>query len=207
MRRMVMIGVACVVAGGLQPRAQSLAPFTTEDMLKVATAAVLDLSEDGSRVAIAVRTLQDNAVTDHRRFGDPTYVAATLVELRVIDTRTGNADRPFKQLMNVRQAAWSRDGARLALLTTSESAERLPVTTAWIWDTARRTLTEVPRKASIAATSDLTWLPDGSRLIVALRDAADEKASQAAFQHAHRRPDCRALVTRYVPGLGQPPPR
>ena len=80
-------------------------------MLKVATASVLDLTEDGARVAIAVRTLQDNADTDHRRFGDPTYVAPTMVDLRVIDTRTGAAERPFKQLMNVRQAAWSRDGA------------------------------------------------------------------------------------------------
>jgi dipeptidyl aminopeptidase/acylaminoacyl peptidase len=183
--RSVLIGGAAVVvlmSGPASPRAQSLAPFTAEDMLKVATASVLDVTEDGSHVAIAVRTLQDNAETDHRRFGDPTYVAAAMVDVRIIETRTGRTERPFKQLMNARQAAWSRDGARLALLTTAEDADRLPVTTAWVWDAARHVVGEVPRKVSISATSDLAWLPDGSGLIVALRDAADDKASQAAFK-------------------------
>jgi len=117
--RSVLIGGAAVVvllSGAASPGAQSLAPFTAEDILKVATASVLDLTEDGSYVAIAVRTLQDNAETDHRRFGDPTYVAAAMVDVRIIETRTGRTERPFKQLMNARQAAWSRDGARLALL-------------------------------------------------------------------------------------------
>jgi dipeptidyl aminopeptidase/acylaminoacyl peptidase len=183
--RSVLIGGAAVVvllSGPASLRGQSLAPFTAEDMLKVATASVLDVTEDASHVAIAVRTLQDNAVTDHRRFGDPTYVAAAMVDVRIIETRTGRTERPFKQLMNVRQAAWSRDGTRLALLTTAEDADRLPVTTAWVWDAARHALSEVPRNVSISATSDLAWLPDGSRLIVALRDAADDKTSQAAFK-------------------------
>ena len=183
MRRVVVLAVALVVgASGIAvPGAQQLAPFTAEDMLKVATASVLDLSEDGARVAVTVRTLQDNAETDHRRFGDPTYVPATLVDLRVIDTKSGASERPFKQLMNVRQGAWSRDGGRLAILTTTEGADRGPVTTAWIWDAARRTLNEVPRRAPIAANSELSWTADG-RLIVAIRDAADDQSAQAAFK-------------------------
>ena len=81
-------------------------------MLKVATASVLDLSEDGRRVAVGVRRLEDNAETNHRRFGDPTYVAPSMVELMVFDTRTGAVDRVVQGPMNVRQAAWSRDGSR-----------------------------------------------------------------------------------------------
>jgi dipeptidyl aminopeptidase/acylaminoacyl peptidase len=167
-----------------QTVAQVNAPFTAEDMLKVATAAVLDLTEDGGRVAVAVRTLEQNATTDHRRFGDPTYIAPSMVDVVVYETRTGRSDKVFKQLMTVRQAAWSRDGLRLALLTTSENAEQLPVTTAWVWDSVRRTLTEVPRRAgsTIAANSELTWLPDGSKLVVALRDVNDDRAAQAAFK-------------------------
>ena len=184
MRRVLMLAVALVAltSGATIPAAQQLAPFTAEDMLKVATASVLDLSEDGTRVAVTVRTLQDNAETDHRRFGDPTYAAPVLVDLRVIDTRSGASERPFKQLMNVRQAAWTRDGSRLAILTTAESADRSPVTTAWIWDAGRKSLNEVPRRAPIAANSELAWMADGSRLIVALRDAADNEAAQAAFK-------------------------
>jgi dipeptidyl aminopeptidase/acylaminoacyl peptidase len=157
-------------------------PFTAEDMLKVASASILDLSEDGARLAIAVRTLENNATTDHRRFGDPTYIAPALVDVVVYDTRSGAADKVFRQLMNVRQAAWSRDGVKLALLTTTENTEQLPITTAWIWDAVRRTLVEVPRKVSIAATSDLAWLPDGSKLVVATRDVAEDRRAQAAFK-------------------------
>jgi dipeptidyl aminopeptidase/acylaminoacyl peptidase len=175
---------AAVFAISLAPesRAQTLTPFDAADMLKVATASVLDLTEDGRRVAVAVRTLEDNATTDHRRYGDPTYVPPNLVNVVIYDTRTGTSDRVFKQLMTVRQATWSRDGARLALLTTAEDAQRQPVTTAWIWDAGRRTLSEVPRKQPIAANSGLHWLPDGSQLVVAVRDPADDRAAEATFK-------------------------
>ena len=165
-----------------QSRAQSLSPFAAADMLKVATASVLDLSDDGARVAVAVRKLEDNATTDHRRYGDPTYVPSNLVDVVVYDTRTGTSDRVFKQLMTVRQAAWSRDGSRLALLTIAEDPQRRPITTAWIWDAQRRTLSDVPSKQAIAANSGLEWLPDGSQLVVALRDPADDRAAEAAFK-------------------------
>jgi dipeptidyl aminopeptidase/acylaminoacyl peptidase len=172
--------VALLVA---QPAAQTQSAFTAEDILKVATASVLDLAEDGSRVAVAIRKLEDNATTDHRRFGDPTYVAPAMVDLVVFDTRSGPSERVFKQLTNVRQVAWSRDGAKLAVLTAAENAERLSVTTAWVWDAARRSLAEVPSQsgATIAANSELSWTPDGSKLIVALRDPAEDRAARAAF--------------------------
>src|SRR5687767_1618258 len=148
MRNLCLTGVA-VLALSVAPRpaAQTLSPFTAEDILKVSTASVLDLSEDGTRLAVSVRKLEDNATTDHRRFGDPTYVAPSLVDVVVYDTRSGASDKVFKQLMNVRQAAWSRDGSKLALLTTAESTDRLPVTTAWVWDVSQRRLTEVPGRS------------------------------------------------------------
>ena len=70
-----------------------------------------------------------------------------MVEVVVIDTHTGRADKVFKQLMNVRQAAWSRDGARLALLTTSEIAEQPAGHDRLGLGRGRaRTLAEVPRR-------------------------------------------------------------
>jgi dipeptidyl aminopeptidase/acylaminoacyl peptidase len=183
MRRLLLLAVAVSVSGAADRgvSAQAPSPFTAEDMLDVATANVLDFSEDGSRVAVAVRTLRDNAVTDHRRFGDPTYPPPSRVDLRVIDTRSGETDRPFKQLMNVRQASWSRDAAKLAILTAGESGPGRTVTSLWVWDPARKQLAEVPRRATIAVTSDLIWLPDGSRLVVALRDEADDRVARESF--------------------------
>src|SRR5262245_54158623 len=116
MRRNYVAVAVLVAVAASRPGAQVNSAFTAEDMLKVATASVLDLTEDGSRVAVALRTLENNATTDHRRFGDPTYVAPSLVDVMVYDTRSGRGDKVFKELMNVRQAAWSRDGLRLALL-------------------------------------------------------------------------------------------
>ena len=88
------------------PKAQSPDVFTADDILKVATVSVLDFSDDGHRVAAASRRLYDNAEINHRRYGDPTYFAPSMVELLVIDTRTGAIDRPSKGLLNIRQAAW-----------------------------------------------------------------------------------------------------
>jgi len=183
MRRQLLV-VLCFWTFVAPAGAQTTSAFTAADMLKVASASVLDLAEDGSRVALSIRTPEHNATTDHRRFGDPTYVAPAMVDLLVVDTRTRQSDRVFKQLMHVRQAAWSRDATKLAILTTAESADRLPITTAWVWEAGRRALTEVPKRPglAIAANSELAWRADGSRLVVALRDVADDRKAQAAFR-------------------------
>ena len=68
-----------VVAALTAPAAQSLDPITAEDILNVRTANVLDFSDDGRRVAIGARRLYDNAETNHRRYGDPTYFAPSMV--------------------------------------------------------------------------------------------------------------------------------
>ena len=178
------IATVVVVTALSSPAAQSLDPISAEDTLKVQTASVLDLSEDGRFVAIGARRLYDNAETNHRRYGDPTYFAPSMVELRVIDTRTGASDRVGKGLMNVRQAAFTRNGSKLALLTASESSTGLPLTSLWVYDMAAKTLVEVPRSrgAEVAANSELSWTSDGSRLFVALRAPEDDAAAQAAFK-------------------------
>ena len=173
-----------VVAALTAPGAQSLDPITAEDILNVRTANVLDFSDDGRRVAIGVRRLYDNAETNHRRYGDPTYFAPSMVELLVIDTTTGGADRVGRGLMNVRQAAFTTNGSRLAVLTAAETAAGLPTTTLWVYDADRKALAEVPRRAGadVAANSELAWTPDGSKLFVALRKPEDDQAAQAAFK-------------------------
>src|SRR5262245_41370397 len=90
--------------------------FTAEDMLKVSTASVVDLSDDGRRAAVAVRRAYDNAEVDNRRFGDPTYIAPSQVKLLVVDTTSGATDTVFRDLANVRQAAWSHVGRRLVVV-------------------------------------------------------------------------------------------
>ena len=184
MKRFAALIIVLVTLTLSAPSAQSGTPISAEDILKVATAAVLDLSDDGRRVAVGVRRLFDNAETNHRRYGDPTYVTPSMVEVRVVDTATGTADRVGSGLMNVRSAAFAPDASRLALLTASETAAGVPVTTLWVYEIGGKRLTQVPRSvgAEVAANSDLAWTPDGTKLFVALRDPADDRAAQASFK-------------------------
>lgn len=65
MRTLVAAGVLLLTV--TSSTAQQREAFTADDILKVATLTVLDLSEDGRRVAASARRLRDNAVTDHHR--------------------------------------------------------------------------------------------------------------------------------------------
>ena len=158
--------------------AQAGRAFTAEDMLKISTATVLDLSDDGRRAAVSIRRAYDNAEVDNRRYGDPTYLPPSRVTLQVIDTQTGAAQSPFSRLVEVRQAAWSHDGRRLAILTASNGGPA----GLHIWDAERKAMTEVPRKAPVAPGSGLEWTADDSRLIVALRNPEHDRAAAERFK-------------------------
>ena len=164
--------------------AQQATPFTPDDMLKVASVSVLDTTEDGARLAISIRRPIDNETMNHRRYGDPTYLAPSRVALEIIETKTGTKDRPFKDLVNVRDVAWSRDGKRLAILLAKEAAtvDGFPTTTLHLWDAEKKTLSEVKPAQPIAINSALAWSPDGASLVVALRNADLDREARKTFQ-------------------------
>ena len=159
-------------------------PFTAEDILKVSTVSILDVTEDGARVATSVRRPHDNDFTDHRRYGDPTYLAPSRVRLEIVDVRSGAKDAPFKDLVNVRDVAWSRDGKRLAILLGHEptSADGFPSTSLHLWDADSKALTAVKPAQPIALNSSLAWTTDGASLIVALRSPELDREARAAFR-------------------------
>jgi dipeptidyl aminopeptidase/acylaminoacyl peptidase len=171
-----------------RPAAQSAAPFTAEDMQRVATVNVLDLSEDGRLVAAAIRRPIDNPETDHGRFGDPTYLNPARASIVVFDTRTGRSWTPFKDLVEARAAAWSRDGRQLAILTASAAptdgpGKGLPATALHIWDAEKQALKQVAvGSAHVSANSGLDWTPDGRRVIVTVRTSEEERAGRARFE-------------------------
>jgi dipeptidyl aminopeptidase/acylaminoacyl peptidase len=187
-RTLLAAAVLLTVAG--RPVVQAQAPqsataFSAEDILKVTTAAVLDVSDDGRYVAYTTRRAADNATTDHRRYGDPTYLAPSAVRLFVAGTATGGSTPVLPDLADIRQAAWSRAGTHLAFLhVQAGSASADPVVRLRIWDAARKALRDVPLKAEtrIAANSSLAWSPDGSRVIVALRSPAREDEARTRFK-------------------------
>ena len=164
--------------------AQQPTPFTADDMLKVASVSVLDTTEDGARIAISIRRPIDNETVNHRRYGDPTYLAPSRVMLEIIETQTGAKERPFKDLVNVRDVAWSRDGKRLAILLAKDAAtaEGFPTTTLHLWDADKKVLSDVKPAQPIAVNSTLAWSPDGTSLVVALRNAELDREARKTFQ-------------------------
>ena len=158
--------------------------MSAEDTLKVQTAAILDLSEDGRLVAVGARRLFDNAETNHRRYGDPTYFAPSMVELRVDDTRTGATDKVGKGLMNVRQAAFTRNGSKLAVLTAAESSAGLPLTSLWVYDVRPRHWLKCHDSAAprLEQHPSCRGHPTAGELFVALRSPADDVTAQTAFK-------------------------
>jgi dipeptidyl aminopeptidase/acylaminoacyl peptidase len=167
------------------PQAQ-VARFTAEDMLKVVTVSVLDLSEDGRLVAVTERRGYDNAEVDNYRYGDPTYLAPTAVRLAVIDTFTGGRTLPLgDRLLNVRQAAFSRDGQRLAVLVAAAGPNAgAPRVALFVWSAATGASAEVVVKSAnaLAANSSLEWSADGARVIASLRNPARDAEAAGRFK-------------------------
>ncbi|MGE5834993.1 MAG: prolyl oligopeptidase family serine peptidase [Acidobacteriota bacterium] len=167
------------------------ARFTAEDMLKIVTASVQDLSEDGRLVVVTERRTYDNAETDNYRYGDPTYLAPLAVRLVVIDTQTGERKLPLGDVLsNVRQAALSRDGKRLAILVAAPPSAAEPVIALLVWPTSGGPAMPVPitSASSILPTSTLDWTPDGSRVIVSMRTPARERQAAERFAALTRGP-------------------
>ena len=158
---------------------QSPAPFTVDDLLDVANVSAADLSDDGRWLAATTTTLRDRIGIDNSRFGDPTYIAPSLAEVLIIDTQSGKAQKLFTNKQQVRGLKWSPDASRLALLILRNGAFE-PV----IWERATNKWQNVtlPPSQRVAENSELTWTPDGARLLLTVRPAEWWTKARAAFE-------------------------
>jgi len=159
--------------------------LTAEDLLKVTTASVLDISDDGRSVAYATRRAFDNATTDHYRYGDPTYITPAAVGLFVVDTATGASRPVLPDLADVRQAAWSHGGSQLAFLQLLPGAAAAgPVVRLRVWDAGKNTVRDIVLRgdARIAVNSSLDWSTDDTRIILALRSRERDDEARKRFK-------------------------
>jgi dipeptidyl aminopeptidase/acylaminoacyl peptidase len=143
--------------------------FTAETALDVVTYTIRDLSDDGVWLAATSGTRRDRLGIDHRRDGDPSYVAPALQRLWAINTGTGAAREVFPEKRDVRAAAWSPDGRRLAVLVLQGEAFALAV---WDRESAKLTWPRLPPDRYVAENSELSWSRGGDRVLLALRSRA-----------------------------------
>jgi len=187
-RTLLAAGLVLAVAAGPVAHGQAGQPgsaLTAEDLLKVTAASVLDVSDDGRSVAYTTRRAFDNATTDHRRYGDPTYVAPSAVRLFVVDTGTGVSTPILPDLADIRQAAWSHRGSLLAFLQLQPgTAGADPVMRLRVWDAGRNAVRDITLKndARISVNSSLSWSADDTRIILALRSRARDDEARKRFK-------------------------
>ena len=158
--------------------AQEMRGFTTEIALDVKSPRIVAMTEDGGRIAVTVRTRRGRADVDHARFGDPTYVAPSLVTLMVIDTRSGDRVWLHEQQAQVSAFTWSPNGSQLAYLLLEEDGFALR-----IFDAGSGTTDEITLRTSkpIASSSPLLWSPDSESILLTLRPNRWEERASGAF--------------------------
>ncbi|MDX1494537.1 MAG: hypothetical protein R3253_10785, partial [Longimicrobiales bacterium] len=178
LRTAAALTVLAMVAGTPAPLLAQSQGLTTEIALDVETPQVAAMTEDGSRVVVTTRTRRGRLDTDHQRFGDPTYVAPSLVSAMIIETDSGQRSWLHQDPAQVSDFVWSPSGDRLAYLLYDGEAFRLRV-----HDVAAGQTREVAPATSkaIASSSFLLWAPDGEDVLLTLRPEGWKERAEEAF--------------------------
>jgi dipeptidyl aminopeptidase/acylaminoacyl peptidase len=150
-----------ITARAANAQANHPRPFTIDDALAVRSARIDDVSKDGRWIALGVRVRRDG-----------------LGEFELIDAATGRARAILPGKVDVRGAAFSRDGAKLAFLLRKGDDYVLDIDD--VASNRVRTVAVKTRKP-IASNSPLVWAPDGNSVLVALRPDGWASGARAAF--------------------------
>lgn len=172
--------LAVVTAAPLAPgvQAQEGQGLTTRLALDVATPAVAAMNDDGTRVVVTARTRRGRLDVDHQRFGDPTYVAPSMVQAMIIETASGERTWLHEEAAQVSDFTWSPEGSHLAYFLYDGERFRLRIHDAESGDTREVT----PRTAkAVASSSFLLWSPDGDELLLTLRPEGWAERARDAF--------------------------
>jgi dipeptidyl aminopeptidase/acylaminoacyl peptidase len=162
----------CLAAGAA---AQTRALFSIDDIFKVASIRLEDVTVDGRWLACTLSTLADRLPSDNARYGDPTYVAPAQSDLIVLGAASGAQVRLFPRKEQIRSVVWSPDGRRLAVLLYRKPSFQIRI---WNRDGRKFEAAAFQYSKAIAANSPLLWTSDGTRLLIALR-AEDWEARSA----------------------------
>ncbi|MDZ7781171.1 MAG: prolyl oligopeptidase family serine peptidase [Gemmatimonadota bacterium] len=158
--------------------AQAQQRFDTELALDVRSPRIVAVTDDGARAAVTLRTRRGRLDTDHERFGDPTYVAPSLVTAMVVDTRSGERVWLHEEPAQVSDFTWSPEGDRLAYLLYDGDAFRLRIYDA---EEGRARTLPLDSGKPIASSSPVVWAPDGETLLLGLRPDGWESRAREAF--------------------------
>ncbi|HZM91141.1 MAG TPA: prolyl oligopeptidase family serine peptidase [Blastocatellia bacterium] len=183
-RRIASLAITVVLAltsVSLPATAQTASPlFTVDDMLDVANVNVADLSDDGRWLAVTSGSLRDRIGIDNRRFGDPTYIAPSLVDVWIIDTQTSKSQKLFQNKRQVRGLKWSPGGDRLALFILKGDSFEPAI---WERATGKFVNLNLPAGKQSADNAEIQWKSDGTQLLLGLRTETWRKQAAERFKY------------------------
>jgi dipeptidyl aminopeptidase/acylaminoacyl peptidase len=158
-----------------------LSPFTTADVLKVQSFSLAEITNNGNYAAGFLRSRMDRMDIDHRRYGDPNYVAAYTSKLLIINSESGEKIYPWPSSEIFGAVKWSPDGSKLAILKYDLTEYHL-----YLFDVEKQKLKKVKLNSenAIASRSALVWNTDAEKLVLSTRSLKWSNKGDSLFKEA-----------------------
>jgi len=176
----VSLAFALIVVTAADTPAQSPngSLFTADDALDLLSLSVNDVTDDGAWLICSVSRRRDRLGSDNTRYGDPTYQGPGGAEVFLMNGRTGERTPLFNARVQARGFTFSPDGTTIAFFLRDDDSWRLHTR-----DMARGRTREVRLRTDreISSRSMLRWLPDGSGLLIQLRETDWTERARAMF--------------------------
>ena len=141
--------------------------FSVDDGLNVRNISVEGLTKDGAYAVAVTTTRKDRLGVNHNRFADPTYIQKRTARVLIINTGSGEQKELFEGRVQAREFTWSPDGETLAFFLLRDQRYYLHL---YDRNTERLWQPDLDTGKEIASNSLLEWRPDGSGLILELRN-------------------------------------
>ena len=172
----VMLLVTLATASGAEKT-----PFTISDSLKVKSFSLQSMTDDGRFIAGTISLRYDRLGTNHKRFGDPTYITPRPAEAVILDTESGRMEPLFDTKVEIQDMTWSPDGLTLAFFLRKGNSFFLHT-----YDREKKSIREIKINSpkAIASNSFLIWINDVSGILLALREQDWEEKSREMFTEA-----------------------
>lgn len=159
-----------------QTNAANMQAFTVDDIFKINSIYNSDLSENGRWLAVTFGALGDRIGINNHRFGDPTYIAPSLVDFWIIDTKDGKSRKIFENKRQVRGLSWSPDNNNLAFFVRNKD-QYAPMI--WSRSTGKLMNIKLPTAKISANNAVYVWSSDGEQLLFAVTpDTSAQKAAK-----------------------------
>ncbi|MCP4709550.1 MAG: S9 family peptidase [Planctomycetes bacterium] len=159
--------------------------FTIDDYFKVKSMRVSGMTKDGQWLICSFSTSSDRLARDNYRYADPTYVAPSLSEMKLMNTTTGEQLDLYEGKRQISGFTMSEDEMQVAYFEVKGDEYHLMVRHRE--DEAAREI-DVSEHGEIASNSHLIWADNGQKLFFALREDGWKEESKEMFETAANGP-------------------